>query len=61
MDRLGDSSTFMTSDELNSLRARESATIFSEADDVSLSDHAAQEGFVMFDDLETRPDGVKTP
>ena len=60
-DRLGDSATFMTSEELNSLRVAESEIINSEADDIALSDHAAGEGFAMLDELESGEDGVKTP
>ena len=59
-DRLGDSATFMTSEELNSLRVPESATINAEADDIALGDHTAREGFTMLDELENGPDGVKT-
>lgn len=60
-DRLGDSATFMTAEELGALRVPESETINSEADDISLSDHAAGEGFSMLDELESGEDGVKTP
>ena len=59
--RLGDSATFMTSEELNSLRVPESETINSEAVDIALSDRAAGEGFTMLDELENGEDGVKTP
>jgi hypothetical protein len=59
-DRLGDSATFMTSEELNSLRVPESATINAEADDIALGDHAAREGFSVLGELENGPDGVKT-
>ena len=59
-DRLGDSATFMTSEELNSLRVPESETINSEADDIALGDHTAREGFTMLDELENGEDGVKT-
>jgi hypothetical protein len=60
-DRLGDSATFMTSEELNSLRVPETETINSEADDIALGDHAAGEGFSMLDELESGEDGAKTP
>lgn len=59
-DRLGDSATFMTSEELNSLRVAESEIINSEADDIVLNDHSAGEGFSMPDELESGEDGVKT-
>ena len=59
-DRLGDSATFMTSEELNSLRVAESEIINSEADDIVLNDHSAGEGFSMLDEFESGEDGVKT-
>ncbi len=60
-DRLGDSATFMTSEELNSLRVPETEIINSEADDIALSDHTAREGLAMLDEPENGEDGVKTP
>lgn len=60
-DRLGDSATFMTSEELNSLRVPETEAINSEADDIALGDHAAGEGFSMPDELESGEDGAKAP
>jgi hypothetical protein len=60
-DRLGDSATFMTLEELSALRVPESETINPEADDIALGDHTAREGFAMLDELENGEDGVKTP
>jgi hypothetical protein len=60
-DRLGDSATFMTLEELSALRVPETEIINSEADDVSLTDHTARDGFAMLDELEGGEDGVKTP
>ncbi len=59
-DRLGDSATFMTSEELNSLRVPESEIINSEAENIALGDHAAREGFSVLGELENGPDGVKS-
>lgn len=60
-DRLGESATFMTLEKLNSLRVPESEIINSEADDTTLSDDTAREGFAMLDDLENGEDGAKAP
>jgi len=60
-DRLGDSVTFMTSEELSALRVPESEIINSEADDIGLGDHTAREGFSMLDELENGEDEGKTP